>query len=101
MSLRNHLRLLLSCVLGLEMFAAQESDVAALEIKKSTLSNGSILLVSEQHQLPMVTAMIALDAGARHDPQGKAGLAVLTARCLSQGTKQLSAVEFNQKVDFM
>ena len=73
----------------------------ALEIKRMTLSNGAVLLVSEEHQLPMVTMSIAFDAGARRDPDGKAGLAALTAQCLDQGTKDLSAVEFNQKVDFM
>ena len=73
----------------------------ALEIKKSTLSNGATLLVSEQHQLPMVTFMIEFDAGTRRDPKGKEGLAELTARCLAQGTKELTTPEFNQKVDFM
>ena len=73
----------------------------ALDIKRMTLSNGAVLLVSEAHQLPMMTLSIAFDAGARRDPKGKAGLAELTARCLSQGTRQLKAPEFDQKVDFM
>jgi zinc protease len=73
----------------------------ALDIKKSMLSNGATLLVSEQHQLPMVTVVIEFDAGSRRDPKGKDGLAELTARCISQGTKELTTQEFNQKVDFM
>ncbi len=73
----------------------------ALDIKKMTLSNGATLLVSEEHQLPMVTMMIEFDAGTRRDPKGKEGLAELTGRCLSQGTKDLTAPEFDQKVDFM
>jgi len=77
------------------VFAATPSH--ALEIKKMTLSNGATLLVSEQHQLPMVTVMIEFDAGTRRDPKGKEGLAELTARCLSEGTKDLTAPEFNQK----
>ncbi len=81
------------------VFAATPSH--ALDIKRTTLSNGAVLLVSEQHQLPMVTLLIAFDAGTRRDPKGKEGLAELTARCLSQGTKDLTAPEFNQKVDFM
>jgi len=81
------------------IFAATPSH--ALDIKKMTLSNGATLLVSEQHQLPMVTMMIEFDAGTRRDPKGKEGLAELTARCLSEGTRELSATEFNQKVDFM
>jgi zinc protease len=81
------------------IFAATPSH--ALEIKKMTLSNGATLLVSEQHQLPMVTVMVEFDAGTRRDPKGKEGLAELTGRCISQGTKELTAPEFDQKVDFM
>ncbi len=73
----------------------------AIEIKRMTLSNGAVLLVSESHQLPMVTISIAFDAGARRDPEGKAGLAALTAHSLSQGTKDLTVEQFDQKVDFM
>ena len=37
----------------------------ALEIKRVKLDNGMIVLISPQHNLPMVTAAIAFDAGAR------------------------------------
>jgi zinc protease len=83
------------------LIAAFATPAAALEIKRSVLSNGAVLLVSEQHQLPMVTMTIAFDAGARRDPEGKAGLASLTASSLTLGTRELSATQFNQKVDFM
>ncbi|MGA8057167.1 MAG: pitrilysin family protein, partial [Candidatus Binataceae bacterium] len=83
------------------LVAALAAPAAALEIKRSVLSDGAVLLVSEQHQLPMVTMTIAFDAGARRDPEGKAGLASLTAASLTLGTKDLSAAQFNQKVDFM
>jgi zinc protease len=73
----------------------------ALEIKRIKLDNGAILLVSEQHQLPMVTMALSFDAGSRRDPKGKEGLASLTASALTQGTKTLTTAEFNQKVDFM
>ncbi len=66
-----------------------------------TLSNGAVMLVSEQHQLPMVSIAIAFDAGARRDPEGKAGLAALTASALNQGTKELLAADFDKKIDFM
>jgi len=73
----------------------------ALDMKRMTLANGAVLMVSEQHLLPMVTIEIAFDAGSRRDPKGKEGLAELTADSLTQGTKDLTATEFNQKVDFM
>jgi zinc protease len=87
-----------SALLALSVF---ETRANALDIKRMTLSNGAVLMVSEQHLLPMVTGAIAFDAGSRRDPKGKEGLAELTADSLTQGTKNLTATEFNQKVDFM
>ena len=93
---------LITLAVSCAMFVAiAASPASALEVKRMTLANGATLLVSEQHQLPMVTVMIALDAGGRHDPEGKGGLATLTARSINQGTRELSAAEFNRKIDFM
>jgi zinc protease len=91
----------LASVAALAAMVLAATPSHALDIKKMTLSNGATVLVSEQHQLPMVTWMIEFDAGTRRDPKGKEGLAELTARSLSQGTKELTAPEFDQKVDFM
>lgn len=84
---------------GLLMLAALPAH--ALEIKRTVLSNSAVLLVSEQHHLPMMTVSIALDAGARRDPAGKGGLAELTANSLEQGTRDITAAEFNRRTDFM
>jgi zinc protease len=73
----------------------------ALKAQRIQLDSGAILLVSEQHQLPMITMTIAFDAGARRDPDGAGGLAALTADSLTEGTKDLSAEQLNQKIDFM
>src|SRR5271170_3832925 len=82
------------------LLAAATPNASALEIKRMQLTNGAILLVSEQHQLPMVTMSIAFDAGSRRDAAGKEGLSALTAGCMMEGTKELSAADFNEKVDF-
>jgi zinc protease len=88
-------------VAALTSVALSATPSSALQIKRIKLSNGAVLLVSEQHQLPMMSVSIAFDAGSRRDPAGKEGLAELTAASLEQGTKQLSAADFNQKIDFM
>ncbi len=92
----SRLMILVACLL-----VSATTSAWALEIKRMQLSNGAVLLVSEQHQLPMVTAAIAFDAGSRRDPAGKEGLAALTAESLTEGTTSLSAAEFNERVDFM
>lgn len=88
-------------VITLALIALAARPSSALDFKRMTLTNGAILLVAEQHQLPMVTIAVAFDAGSRRDPKGKEGLAELTAASLSQGTKELTAADFNRKVDFM
>ncbi|MGD0075601.1 MAG: pitrilysin family protein [Candidatus Binataceae bacterium] len=88
-------------MVALIAIAACARPCAAIEITRLKLSNGAVLLVSEQHQLPMVTIAMAFDAGSRRDPKGKEGLASLTAESLSEGTRQLTAEQLNQKIDFM
>jgi len=94
-------RLIGSLFAVLIALVAYSRPCAAIEITRLTLSNGAILLVSEQHQLPMITVAMAFDGGSRRDPKGKEGLARLTAECLGEGTKVLSAEQLNQKIDFM
>jgi len=91
----------LVAILSTCLLASATPNAWALEIKRMQLSNGAVLLVSEQHQLPMVTAAIAFDAGSRRDPTAKEGLAALTAESLMEGSKSLSAAKFNEQVDFM
>lgn len=70
-------------------------------VQRTVLPNGLVLLVSEEHSLPVVTLKLLLDAGARRDPAGKEGLASLTANGLLLGTARRSAEAFNEELDSM
>jgi zinc protease len=70
-------------------------------VVEDTLPNGAALLVSEQRNLPMVLVRVVLDAGARRDPQSKAGLANLTADLLTEGTGTRSAQQIKDAIDFI
>ena len=70
-------------------------------VKRSVLANGLVLLVSEEHSLPLVTIELLIDAGSRRDPAGKEGLAYLTAQGLLLGTKKHSEAEINEKLDYI
>jgi len=70
-------------------------------VVQETLPNGAVLLVSEQHNLPMVLVRVVLDAGARRDPSGKGGLASLTADLLTEGTATRSAQQIKDAIDFI
>jgi predicted Zn-dependent peptidase len=55
---------------------------------KSTLANGAELIVSEKHDLPLVSFSITFLGGAnQYEPAERTGLASLTASMMSEGTK--------------
>ncbi len=55
---------------------------------KGTLSNGAQLIVSEKHDLPLVSFSITFLGGAdQFEPAARRGIAGLTASMLSEGTK--------------
>ncbi len=83
-------------------FAVQGNISCAMPpVERSVLANGLVLLVSEEHSLPLVTIQLLIDAGSRRDPAGKEGLAYLTAEGLLLGTKKHTEVEINEELDSM
>jgi zinc protease len=74
---------------------------AIAPVHRSVLSNDLVVLVSEEHSLPFVTIQLLIDAGSRKDPEGRAGLAYLTARSLLLGTSKRNVDEINETLDFM
>jgi zinc protease len=63
---------------------------AAQEFK---LANGLTVLLTEQHNLPIVAARVVALGGAGDNPSDKPGLAGFTARMLTEGTKTRSALK--------
>jgi zinc protease len=60
-----------------------------------------ILLTSEQRTLPMVSIEMLILAGSRFDGPTQEGLANLTAKLLTEGTKARSALQISQSLDFI
>jgi zinc protease len=54
-------------------------------VHRHTLPNGVTVVVVPMPRLPIVTAMVYVDAGANADPVGEEGLALLTASSLTEG----------------
>lgn len=91
---------LLIIVLFLLSLVAQ--DVYAMPpVKKAVLSNGLVLLQSEDHSLPFFNLKVLIDGGARRDPSDQEGLARLAAGGILLGTAKHSAEAINQELDFM
>jgi zinc protease len=73
----------------------------AMVPKRSVLSNGLVLLTSEQRSLPIVSIEMLIDAGARHESAEHAGLAHLTSNLLSDGSAKHSALQISETLDFI
>ena len=66
---------------------------------RATLGNGARLLVAEVSKLPVVSVTMVINAGAESDARGKEGLAQLTARCLTEGTRSSSALALAGRIE--
>ncbi|KPK99623.1 MAG: hypothetical protein AMJ91_07100 [candidate division Zixibacteria bacterium SM23_73_3] len=83
------------------LVTATAQEIKLPPIKKTTLDNGLKLIVIEHHELPVVAFRLILKSGSTCDPQGKAGLANLTAGLLRKGTKTRSATQIAEEIDFV
>jgi zinc protease len=64
-----------------------------------TLANGLRVIVATRPGVPLVSADLRVPFGASADPQGRAGLAALTADLVSKGTTTRSAIEIARTVE--
>src|SRR5262249_20605401 len=68
---------------------------------RTVLDTGAVLLVAERPGIPMIVMSITLKNGAAADPNGKEGLANLTAELMLRGTKRPSAQALAEELDFL
>ncbi len=97
----NFICLLFSFFLLFTLYYPLPNDVFALNVQRSTLSNGLILLHSENHSLPLVMVTLIVKAGQVNEPEEKAGLANLVAELITEGTKSRNANDINEELDFI
>lgn len=75
-------------------------DVPAVAKVERMLSNGLKVVVVPNHEVPFVTMKLGLRYGAwAEDPQ-KPGVASMTLAMLDKGTKQHTAAQFAEEVEF-
>lgn len=68
-------------------------------VGRDTLANGLQLVVVENHEQPVVSVRLYTPAGAAAEPEGKTGVARLTASTLDQGTSSRTAEEIASTVE--
>ncbi len=74
---------------------------AAPLAERQVLDNGITLLVASRRALPIVTVNVTVGAGSLWEPEGRAGLAYLTASLLTRGTATRTAAQIDEAVDFI
>lgn len=57
------------------------------------------VFVEPSRELPLVSATIAFQSGAAHDPPGKEGVMRIVARMLRRGAEGLPALEIEERID--
>src|SRR4051794_13974474 len=77
------------------------SAEAGMTAKRTVLNNGLFLLPSKQRPRPRVSKELLIEAGSRYEPADQAGLANLTSKLLIYGTKQRTAVQISDTLDFI
>jgi zinc protease len=82
-------------------FCLQPPHALALNVKRTQLPNGLVVLHSENHNLPIVMVTLIVKAGQLHETEEKAGTANLVAELLTEGTKDRSSKDISEQVDFI
>ncbi len=81
--------------------ASKAVSVKMPDLYYSTLENGIQITGAQSTEIPTVALHLIMPAGVLMEPKGKNGLASLTARLLSEGTKKLSSEEIAEKLDLL
>lgn len=67
-----------------------------------TLSNGMVVYLLEDHELPLVNLYALIRTGAIYEPDNKVGLAELTGVVMrTGGTRSMSGDEINERLEFI
>jgi zinc protease len=71
----------------------------SFEVHSRVLSNGLTVLIVENPTIPAVAINASVLAGARHEPEEKAGLAIMASRLLDEGTKTRTSLDIAEAIE--
>ena len=89
------------CVFLAAIFAtsAVAQDVTLPVFERLELDNGTVLILTQKPDVPMVSVTAMIRGGAVADPDGLSGLTALFAELLDKGAGNRSATEFAETID--
>ena len=97
-----HIIFLFAIAIGISYQANAQTKTPAYKLpsyQKFTLPNGLTIYLMEKHTVPIISISAVIPAGAVFDGD-KAGLASLTGKCLTIGTKNYSKTDIENAFDF-
>jgi len=68
-------------------------------VTRFKLDNGTRVLLKPRLDVPLVSMLVTFPGGARFEPEGKSGLAMLTHRALTKGSARFSADEIAARIE--
>jgi zinc protease len=71
----------------------------AFDVHSHVLANGLRVLLVENPVIPAIAINATVLAGARHEPEEKAGLAIMASNLLDEGTKTRSSLEIAEAIE--
>lgn len=72
------------------------------QAQRIALKDGMVLFYLKDNELPLVSLTVLVRTGSLYDPEGKEGLAELTAALLrTGGTTRISSGEMDRRLDFL
>ena len=90
---------LVALALMLQAGPAFGQGVTLPDFERIELDNGTVLLLSEKPEVPLVSVTALLRGGAVADPDGRGGLANLLAALLEKGAGDRDAAQFAETID--
>lgn len=93
--------LFVTAILGCANVSWGQSPLRLPSSKTVKLPNGLKIILLEQHEAPIVNFRILVQAGSVFDPNGKEGVAALTADMLVRGTTTRTAQKIAAEIDFV
>jgi zinc protease len=87
------------CVFVVNSSAAQRINLPT--VTRAAWPNGARVVLMEYHRAPTLTVTALFSGGSAGDPEGKAGVAGLTAGLLRRGTEKRTALQIAEEIEFL
>jgi zinc protease len=71
----------------------------SFDVHSETLGNGLRVLLVENPTIPAIAINATILTGARHEPEDKAGLAIMASNLLDEGTKTRTSFEIAEAIE--